>query len=259
MRREVDIPEDAEKAVKAQLHSIGTDEGEKEKAYEPVLSLPLFKPPPQLDTLPKQPKIVVPATMSGPQEIIINEETLRFFSKSTEQIRRETRDLKKAASHIDTRLCTQQKEFERQVNAVRDLYFKLQETSSKEAKQAQQDKLRDISQRHAKLRLRIDEQLRSLMKVYQPELSNEEQEWIGKLEKLSKQVAGESGYVARIKLLKEQIEQQAKVSKPKAHKFAGMNPTQLKSVLSTLKQQSSDIAHVTERIEKLEIKLPTSA
>lgn len=103
MRREIGIPEEAEKAVKAQLHNIGSEESESKKGYEPVLSLPLFKPPPQLDTLPKQPKIVVPPGMSGPQEIIINEETLRFFSKSTEQIRRETRDLKKAASHIDSR------------------------------------------------------------------------------------------------------------------------------------------------------------
>ncbi|KAI8647071.1 hypothetical protein BD408DRAFT_479486 [Parasitella parasitica] len=259
MRREVDIPEEAEKAVKAQLHDIGTEEDEREKGYEPILSLPLFKPPPQLDTLPKQPKIVVPSAMSGPQEIVINEETLRFISKSTEQIRRETRDLKKAASHIDSRLCTQQKEFERQVNAVRDLYFKLQETNSKEAKQAQEQKLRDISQRHAKLRLRIDEQLRSLMKTYQPELSNEEKDWIEKLEKLAKQVSGESGYVARIELLKEQVERQTRVTKPKAHKFADMNPSQLKSILSTLKQQSSDIAHVTERMERLEVKLPTSA
>ncbi|KAG1065782.1 hypothetical protein G6F42_026768 [Rhizopus arrhizus] len=175
--------------------------------------------------------------MGGPQEIVINEETLRFFSKSTEQIRRETRDLKKAASHIDSRLTTQQKEFERQLNAVRDLYYKLEKSNSKEAKEAQQQKLKDISQKHAKLRLRIDEQLRTLMKSYQPELSNEEKEWIDKLEKLSKQVSGESGYLARIKKLREQLEQQSRVTKPKTHRFAGMNQTQLKSVLGTLKQQ----------------------
>ncbi|KAF1800095.1 hypothetical protein FB192DRAFT_1390036 [Mucor lusitanicus] len=254
-----DIPERAEKAVKAQLHTIGSEQDEGKKGYEPLLSLPLFKPPPQLDTLPKQPKIVLPPGMSGPQEIVINEETLRFFSKSTEQIRRETRDLKKAASHIDGRLTTQQKEFERQLNAVRDLYFKLQKTNSKEAKEAQQQKLKDISQKHAKLRLRIDEQLRTLMKSYQPELSNEEKEWIDKLEKLSKQVSGESGYLARIKKLREQLEQQQNVPEPKAHRFAGMNQTQLKSVLGTLKQQSSDISTVAERMEKLESKLSASA
>lgn len=82
---------------------------------------------------------------------------------------------------------------------MRDLYFKLEKTNSKEAKEAQQQKLKEISQKHAKLRLRIDEQLRTLMKSYQPELSNEEKEWIGKLEKLSNQVSGESGYLARIK------------------------------------------------------------
>lgn len=100
---------------------------------------------------------------------------------------------------LQCRLTTQQKEFERQLNAVRDLYFKLEKTNSKEAKEAQQQKLKEISQKHAKLRLRIDEQLRTLMKSYQPELSNEEKEWIGKLEKLSNQVSGESGYLARIK------------------------------------------------------------
>jgi len=103
MRRDENTPEEAEKAVKAQLHTIGTEQDDSKKGYEPLLSLPLFKPPPQLDTLPKQPKIVLPPGMGGPQEIVINEETLRFFSKSTEQIRRETRDLKKAASHIDSR------------------------------------------------------------------------------------------------------------------------------------------------------------
>lgn len=91
------------------------------------------------------------------------------------------------------------------MNAVRDLYFKLQKTNSKEAKEAQQQKLKDISQKHAKLRLRIDEQLRTLMKSYQPELSNEEKEWIDKLEKLSKQVSGESGYLARIKKVSSRI------------------------------------------------------
>lgn len=103
MRSDEDIPEEAEKAVKAQLHTIGSEQEDGKKGYETLLSLPLFKPPPQLDALPKQPKIVLPPGMSGPQEIVINEETLRFFSKSTEQIRRETRDLKKAASHIDGR------------------------------------------------------------------------------------------------------------------------------------------------------------
>lgn len=82
---------------------------------------------------------------------------------------------------------------------MRDLYFKLEKSNSKEAKEAQQQKLKDITQKHAKLRLRIDEQLRTLMKSYQPELSNEEKEWIDKLEKLSKQVSGESGYLARVK------------------------------------------------------------
>lgn len=81
------------------------------------------------------------------------------------------------------------------------MYFKLQETNSEEAKQAQQQKLKDISQRHTKLRLRIDEQLRTLMKSYQPELSIEEKEWINKLEKLSKQISGDSGYLARIKMV----------------------------------------------------------
>ncbi|KAL0136975.1 hypothetical protein V8B55DRAFT_1544304 [Mucor lusitanicus] len=203
-----DIPERAEKAVKAQLHTIGSEQDEGKKGYEPLLSLPLFKPPPQLDTLPKQPKIVLPPGMSGPQEIVINEETLRFFSSPQSKF----------------------VEFERQLNAVRDLYFKLQKTNSKEAKEAQQQKLKDISQKHAKLRLRIDEQLRTLMKSYQPELSNEEKEWIDKLEKLSKQVSGN-----QVTLLAS------------------------KKCACTLKQQSSDISTVAERMEKLESKLSASA
>lgn len=182
-------------AVKQQLKSLEADES----GYQPLLSLPAFQPPKQLDTLHKQAKVVIPADMAG--KVVINEETLRFFHKTSEQIRRDTHDLKKAAVKIDSRLSLQQKEFERQVVFLRELYDRLQRVRSDEVKSAQEQKLKDLTSTHAKLRLRIDEQLRKLMNTYQPDLSNEEKKWIEKLEKLSKQIGGESGYSARIEMV----------------------------------------------------------
>jgi nucleoporin NUP82 len=198
MRRDISATKESEIAVKAQLQNIV---GNEDAGYQPLLSLPAFQPPKHLDTLPKQAKIIVPPEMGGSKELVITEETLRFFNKSSEQIRRETHDLKKAATKIDSRLTMQQKEFERQVTTLTDLYDRLQLVQSPEAKSAQEQKLRDLSSRHAKLRLRIDEQLRKLMNIYQPDLSNEEKDWIAKLEKLSKEIGGESGYKARIELV----------------------------------------------------------
>lgn len=195
MRHDKPLSQESRKAIKEQLKSVG----DADSGYQPLLSLPVFQPPKQLDSLPKQAKIIIPPNMGGSKEIVITEETLRFFAKSSEQIRRETHDLKKAALKIDARLHMQQKEFERQVITLRDLYDRLQLAKSADIKTTQEQKLKNLYQNHAKLRLRIDEQLRKLMHVYQPDLSNEEKEWITKLEKISKQVNGESGYDARIK------------------------------------------------------------
>ncbi len=85
--------------------------------------------------------------------------------------------------------------------ALRELYDRLQRVRSDKAKSEQEQKLKDLSSKHAKLRLRIDEQLRKLMNTYQPDLSNEEREWIAKLETISKQIGGDSGYNARIKMV----------------------------------------------------------
>lgn len=73
--------------------------------------------------------------------------------------------------------------------------------NSADHKTAQEEKLEKICKNHAKLRLRIDEQLRLLMQSYQPDLSNEEKKWINKLEKLQEKVSGESGYSARVELV----------------------------------------------------------
>lgn len=81
------------------------------------------------------------------------------------------------------------------------MYSRLQKANSPEAKAARNDKLEKLCQNHAKLRLRIDEQLRSLMQSYQPDLSNEEKSWIAKLEKISEKVSGDSGYGARVDLV----------------------------------------------------------
>ncbi|KAI9480466.1 MAG: nuclear pore component-domain-containing protein [Benjaminiella poitrasii] len=258
MRRENVLSEVSQNAVKAQLKEIGAEESD-ENGYQALLPLPAFVPPPQLDSLPKQAKVVIPADMNGSKEIVVNEETLRFFANASEKIRREAHDIKKTASKIDNRLTLQQKEFERQLDTVRELYDRLQKVTSETAKTEQQQKLRDVVQKHNKLRLRIDEQLRTLMRNYQPELSKEEEGWIEKLEKLSKKVSGESGYVERINMLQEQLKQiEVQAIKTNKPNTSNMNPVQLKNILRTLNDQSLTIDDITERIKHLESKLSTT-
>lgn len=81
---------------------------------------------------------------------------------------------------------------------MREIYNKYQKYFSSEAKQSQEKIVKDITQRHAMLRLRMDEQLRLVMLNCQPVLSEEENAWIKKLEELSDKIAGSSGYASRI-------------------------------------------------------------
>jgi nucleoporin NUP82 len=92
----------SESAMKQQLEKIGDDEEDDEK-YRALLPLPAYQPPKALETASKQPKVIIPADMSGSKEVVINEETLRFFSKSTQQIRTEGYHLRKAAFSIQKR------------------------------------------------------------------------------------------------------------------------------------------------------------
>lgn len=101
VRRDTDSSENSQMAVRDQLKGIiNTGNGQ---AYEPILSLPIFEKPKQLDNLPKQSKIVIPKELAHSKEVVINEETLRFFSKTSEQVRRDTRELGKAAVLIEER------------------------------------------------------------------------------------------------------------------------------------------------------------
>lgn len=195
IRHEHTTSGEQQKAIKEQLKFIGDTN---ESVYQPLLSLPAFQVPKQLDTLPKQAKIVVPTNMGGSKEIVITDESLSFLLKTSETFKQETHELKKAAIVIDKRLTMQQKEFERQVSTLRDLYDRLETIKSVGADDEQEKKVKALHQTHAKLRLRIDEQLHKLMKSYEPDLSNEEKEWIAKLEEVSKHISGDSGYVSRI-------------------------------------------------------------
>ncbi|RCI05659.1 hypothetical protein CU098_011899 [Rhizopus stolonifer] len=254
VRRDTDSSENSQMAVRDQLKGIiNTGNGQ---AYEPILSLPIFEKPKQLDNLPKQSKIVIPKELAHSKEVVINEETLRFFSKTSEQVRRDTRELGKAAVLIEERISLQQKEFEKQVNSVREIYNKYQKYFSSEAKQSQEKIVKDITQRHAMLRLRMDEQLRLVMLNCQPVLSEEENAWIKKLEELSDKIAGSSGYASRIDHLKKQLEA-LKAQSKKDRKFnpVNMSESQRNNVLSSLKGQSESIDETKRRIENLERKM----
>ncbi|KAI8980930.1 hypothetical protein BDB01DRAFT_724658 [Pilobolus umbonatus] len=200
VRRDLSISDQADGAMKAQLRDLG-DNGNTEKPYEVGLPLPLFELPKQFDNFPSQAKIVIPSTMDGKKEIVINEETFKFFTKSAEQVRREIRQLHKAAVKVDNRLVLQQNEFKRQVKAVRDLYDRMQLQCSQEAKQKREDALKTIEGKHLQLRLRFESLLRQIMSNYQPGLTRKEEEWIDKLDELSNKVNGPSGYKARIELV----------------------------------------------------------
>lgn len=104
-----------------------------------------------------------------------------------------------------SRISLQQKEFEKQVDSVKDIYERYQKYFSPEAKKIQEKVLKDITSRHAKLRLRMDEQLRLVMLSCQPGLSKEENEWIEKLQTLSDKINGTSGYASRIDLVNRNI------------------------------------------------------
>ncbi|KAG0769289.1 hypothetical protein G6F33_003810 [Rhizopus arrhizus] len=255
IRHESEQDKDREAAIKNQLKYIV-----KETEYEPLLPLPPFEKPKQPDNLPSQSKIIIPSELSDAKELVINEETLRFFSESAEQIRYATRELNKAAMKSKERLCLQQKEFENQVSTICDLYNRYQRFFSTEAKKAREQELQEITQRHAKLRLRMDKQLRLVLNNCQPDLANEENEWTEKLKEFSDKLTGSSGYASRVELLQNQLEQ-LKIQSGKDRKFnpTNMSASQLQNTLSILKSQSESINEAKKRIENMENKVLTTA
>lgn len=103
IRRDPSTSKESRDAIKQQLKSLQDEENNEGEAYQSLLPLPAYQPPAQLNSLPKQPKIVIPPNLNGSKEIVVNEETLRFFSNSSIEIRREARDIKKIATKIDAR------------------------------------------------------------------------------------------------------------------------------------------------------------
>jgi nucleoporin NUP82 len=95
----------------------------------------------------------------------------------------------------------QQKEFERQVIALRNLYDRLQNVNSEDAKAKRQDELKKLTKTHNELRLRVEEQVRRLVNCYQPNLSKQEKKFASKLETLSKQISGDGGQTKRIEMV----------------------------------------------------------
>ncbi|KAI9244347.1 hypothetical protein BY458DRAFT_447831 [Sporodiniella umbellata] len=243
-----------ETAIRDQLKSITRTKGE--QAYESILPLPAFEKPKQLDSVLKTPKVVIPSSLAHAKEVVINEETLRFFSKTSETIHRDTRELGKAGILIEERISLQQKEFEKQVLCMKKLYKRYQKHFSPEIKRKQEETLQNITQKHAILRLRMDEQLRLVMRNCQPSLSEEEKKWIKKLEELSDKVVGPSGYVSRIEHLKKKMEALAAQSK-KESRFnpANMSEAQRNNVLNTLRGQTEFIDEAKIRLTNLERKL----
>lgn len=78
---------------------------------------------------------------------------------------------------------------------------RIQSCSSSEVLKAKQEKIKQVTENHAKLQLRMDEYLSQLMDSYQPELSDDEKAWVAKLEELKQKLQDKGGYESRLKLV----------------------------------------------------------
>jgi hypothetical protein len=78
---------------------------------------------------------------------------------------------------------------------------RIQSCASSEVLKTKQEKIKQVTDNHAKLQLRMDEYLSQLMDSYQPELSDDEKAWVAKLEELKQKLQGKGGYESRLKLV----------------------------------------------------------
>ncbi|KAG1466786.1 hypothetical protein G6F56_004623 [Rhizopus delemar] len=242
-----EVTQQEKQSMKHQLKGIAEDE---QKSYESLLPLPLYKLPEQSDCLPTHTKILLPKELEDAKTLVINEDSLDLFSTLAKKVRDETDKLNKTAIKSKERLGLQQKEFENQIKSLIEIYNKYQTYFSSEGKKAQEDVMQEITQKHAQLRLRMDNQIRLALTHCKEEM---EEEWVEKMRIFSEKLTGTSGYVSRIQQLQKQLEQ-LNIQSRKERKFnpTNMSKSQLENLLSALKEQSDPINEIKQRLESLD-------
>jgi nucleoporin NUP82 len=93
----------------------------------------------------------------------------------------------------------QQKEQQRQLVQLYEIYKRINELSSPTEQEKRIKALEKVARKDKKLSLRADSILQKLLDKSQPELSVYEKRWIEELQRLQKIVEGESGFRGRVK------------------------------------------------------------
>lgn len=93
----------------------------------------------------------------------------------------------------------QQKEQQRQLVQLFEIYKRINELSSPTEQEKRIKALEKVARKDKKLSLRADSILQKLLDKSQPELSVYEKRWIEELQRLQKIVEGDSGFSGRVK------------------------------------------------------------
>lgn len=146
---------------------------------------------------------------------------------------------------ISIRLKTQKHELIRQLDTVSQLYQRVLDYNSAMAPGSPlMQKIETAQQTHAQLSRRIDKLFRMISQAKQLELSDNEKDWINRLNIINLLVNGDSkteraGYIHRIEKLKSIIEENQKnTSKP--------SPIQRKTSKPISEAQASSIHHTLD-------------
>ncbi|KAM3586599.1 hypothetical protein VKS41_001666 [Umbelopsis sp. WA50703] len=253
-------------AISAQLATASEDSEDK---YTPLLSLPPFEPPKALQRqqgLPAKPRVVVPPEYGGKKELIINEDTLKFLGDSAEVFRTDIREILKGAGEVRNRLQLQQKEQQRQLVQLYEIYKRINELSSPTEQEKRIKALEKVARKDKKLSLRADSILQKLLDKSQPELSVYEKRWIEELQRLQKIVEGESGFRGRVKKLDKVIEHlKAKQAEQQVKSSAGiasskdtkLSVSQQAEIQQAMEKQTQSLQQTRNRVNELEKKIST--
>ncbi|KAI9025024.1 hypothetical protein CLU79DRAFT_745892 [Phycomyces nitens] len=250
------------KAVESQLEDVVKDKNGED--FNCILSLPPFEVPKSLQALqqlPNQSKVVIPASMGGNKEIIVNEETLRFFNKSAEKIQTDIHTIINAGKETERRLAMQKIELRQQAVMAQVLNKKLGEIQEK-MDNVRNSQLDEAMKRYTKLSMRLDSILAHNIMSYQPERSEEEKQLLQELRKDRKKVEGKNGFLVRIDRLSKDINKlkekvpQKKLEHP-SHYQGALSSTQVTSLKHALSVQGQHMTDMIERAESLKKKLAT--
>ncbi|KAI7870947.1 hypothetical protein BDF14DRAFT_1719723 [Spinellus fusiger] len=187
------------KAIETQLKDAAKEGRNIEAQYQCDLSLPPFSVPKALQSfqqLPNQPKVIVPPTLGGNKEIVITEESLKFFNTHADKIQKDVQTISTCVAEIGKRLFIQHKELRQQVETVKDLQEEMTLLSAGLVN-TRDNRLKEATHNFVKLALRTEAILAKHLKSYRPVRSDEENQLLHQLKEDKKTVNGKHGYLAR--------------------------------------------------------------